>query len=79
MSASFVTDSLKKERELYVDKCGQVDQVLSLIREGIDELSDNFTPENEEKIDKILNNLRMGLILSKSQESDDGLGQGKAE
>tara|TARA_B100000902_G_C26710559_1_gene621672 strand:+ start:364 stop:603 length:240 start_codon:yes stop_codon:yes gene_type:complete len=79
MSASFVTDSLEKEKELYVDKCGQVDQVLSLIREGIDELSDNFTPENEEKIDKILNNLRMGLILSKSQESEDGLGQGKAE
>tara|TARA_R100001443_G_scaffold26881_2_gene40212 strand:+ start:522 stop:761 length:240 start_codon:yes stop_codon:yes gene_type:complete len=79
MSASFVTDSQTKEKELYVDKCGQVDQILSLIREGIDELSDNFTPENEEKIDKILNNLRMGLILSKSQESEDGLGQGKAE
>jgi len=81
MSASFVTDSQTKERELYIDNIMEGIADLEFLKDNLDELSNNFTPtaEDKEKTDKILYHIKSALTLSESQESEDGLGQGKEE
>ena len=89
MSASFVTDSLEKERELNHLEIDQENQDnlcegvsnLEFLKENMEKRSDNLNPKAEYKeiTDKILYLIKTALTLSESQESEDGLGQGKAE
>tara|TARA_B100000902_G_scaffold370226_1_gene395164 strand:- start:89 stop:388 length:300 start_codon:yes stop_codon:yes gene_type:complete len=89
MSASFVTDSSTKERELNnvdIDKENQ-DKIcegvsnLEFLKEKLEKRSDNLNPKAEykEKTDKILYLINTAFSLSESQESDDGLRQGKED